>query len=151
MLKFLESGPNWSRYGTRDLSKSEGDNWIKEEVFAALLGFFFSLSHDGIKETFYYNDISSDDGVTDLGHETHKSGKDIDIRYPGCTNGSSQTWVNAKNHLGSEIKLDEIMTKIYSIATNWNFINNYHYKKPFANTKGKSTSVHQDHFHIGYK
>lgn len=151
LLKFPENGINWGRYGTRDKSLSDGDNWINPDAFASLLGFFYSVHNEVTKTTLYYNDISSDDGVTNLGHKTHKTGKDVDIRYPGSSNArGQQLWTAARKALGSEAKLDEIMTDIYKLAVKWNFINNYHYKA-FSNTKNAAYSVHQNHFHIGYK
>ncbi|MEL0645247.1 hypothetical protein V6251_12705 [Olleya sp. Ti.3.14] len=150
LLKFPDSGLNWGRYGTRDNNISDGDNWINEEAFSALLGFFYSVNKEVTTRTLYYNDISSDDGVTDLGHSTHKTGKDIDIRYPGCTNAAGQQlWTYARDVLGSESKLDEVMTKIFALAVEWDFTNNYSYKA-FTNTKNAAYSVHQNHFHIGF-
>ena len=151
-LKFPESGPNWARYGTRDIDKTDGDNWITEKAFAALLGFFYSVAENGISEMLYYNDISAEDGSTNLGHSTHRTGKDIDIRYPGCSGApGKQMWTKARDYWGSELKFDEIMKIIYSIAKDWNFVNNYHYKAPFTNTKGRATAIHQDHFHLGFQ
>lgn len=149
-FNFPESGVNWGRYGTRDSGKSiGGDNWAKEECVAALLGFFYSVKESGLTETLYYNDISSHDGTTNLGHETHKTGKDIDIRYPGCTNSDGeQLWTVAKQYWGSEKKLDEIMQKIYKIAVEWNFVKNYQYKTV---TNASYAGKHANHFHIGLK
>lgn len=151
LLKFPESGINWGRYGTRDSNLSDGDNWINAEAFSALLGFFYSVNNEVTQTTLYYNDISSDDGVTDLGHSTHKTGKDVDIRYPGSTNApGQQLWTVARDALGGETELDEVMTDIYALAVEWDFINNYHYKA-FTNTKNAAYTVHQNHFHIGFK
>ena len=150
LLKFPENGINWNRYGTRDSGKTAGDNWISEKTFAALLGFFYNLNYkySGIG-TLYYNDISADDGITNLGHSTHKKGTDVDIRYPGCTNASGeQLWTVAKKYWGSESKLDEVMQNIYSIAVKWDFEKNYQYKT----VKNASYSNgHDNHFHIGHK
>ncbi|MBD3907304.1 DUF4280 domain-containing protein [Chryseobacterium sp. C-2] len=149
-FNFPESGINWGRYGTRDASKSiGGDNWANEECVAALLGFFYSVKESGLTETLYYNDISSHDGKTNLGHSTHKTGKDVDIRYPGCTNAAGeQLWTVAKNYWGSETKLDEIMQKIYKIAIEWDFVNNYQYKTV---VNASRAGGHENHFHIGLK
>lgn len=150
-VKFPETGPNWGRYGTRDAGKTDGDNWATSGMYAAVLAFFYSLKDAGINETLYYNDISAFDGVTNLGHETHRTGKDIDIRYPGCTNKSgSQYWTVSRDHYGSQKKMDEKMGIIYSLAVKLDMTNNYHHKT-FPNTRNKAFSVHQDHFHLGLK
>ena len=44
LLPLPETGPNWGRYGARDKG---GDNWSNEKVYAALLGFFYSLPYNG--------------------------------------------------------------------------------------------------------
>lgn len=150
-VKIPETGPNWGRYGTRDADKTDGDNWATPAMYAAVLAFFYSLKDIGIKETLYYNDLSAFDGVTNLGHETHKTGKDIDIRYPGCTNkAGSQYWTVSRDYYGSQKIMDEKMTLIYSLAVKLNMTNNYHYKT-FPNTRNKAFSVHKDHFHLGLK
>lgn len=150
-VKFPETGPNWARYGTRDSNLTDGDNWATSDMYAAVLAFFYSLKAIGITETLYYNDLSAFDGVTNLGHETHKTGKDIDIRYPGCTNkAGSQYWTVSRDYYGSQKIMDEKMTLIYSLAVKLNMTNNYHYKT-FPNTRNKAFSVHKDHFHLGLK
>ena len=91
-----------------------------------MLGFFFGIKEAGLNETLYYNDISANNGVKNLGHSTHKTGKDIDIRYPGSTNASGeQLWTVAKTYWGSEAKLILKMGEIYDEAKKWNFTKNY--------------------------
>ncbi|WP_159295181.1 hypothetical protein [Tenacibaculum maritimum] len=45
------------------------------------------------------------------------------------------------------------MEDILSISIDWGFMKkyNYAYKKDIKHTSGKAISVHQDHYHIGFK
>jgi len=147
-LPFPNTGSNWDRFGSRDKG---GDNWIDEEVCAALLGFFYSLSDNNYNGTLYFNDISANDG-RNIGHKGHKIGNDIDIRYPGSTNKKGEVlWSDAKKSYSSEAKFIEELENILSVAVKWGFNKNYAYKKDIKNTTGKATAVHQNHFHLGLR
>ncbi|WBV55736.1 PAAR-like protein [Chryseobacterium daecheongense] len=148
LLPFPETGPNWGRFGTRDRG---GDNWVAEDVCAALLGFFYSLPKNNFSETLYFNDISANDG-RNIGHSGHnEAGNDIDIRYPGSSNGGQTLWSDAKEAYKTEEKFIEVLENILLVGTKWGFNKNYAYKKDIKHTTGKATSVHQDHFHLGLR
>ncbi|SFI50138.1 hypothetical protein [Halpernia frigidisoli] len=149
LLPFPETGTNWGRFGTRDKG---GDNWINEKICAALLGFFYSLpNYNGYSKTLYFNDISASDG-RNIGHAGHDlAGKDVDIRYPGSTSGGQTFWRDAMKAYKSEADIVIELENIISIGVKWKFTKNYAYKKGIKNTTGKATSVHQDHFHLGYR
>lgn len=148
LLPFPETGPNWGRFGTRDKG---GDNWIEEEVCAALLGFFYSLPKNNFSETLYFNDISANDG-RNIGHSGHNiAGNDIDIRYPGSDNGGQTLWSDAMKAYKTEEKFVEVLENILSTGVKWGFNKNYAYKKDIKHTTGKATSIHQDHFHLGLR
>ncbi len=148
LLPFPETGINWGRFGPRDKG---GDNWVNEKVCAALLGFFFSLPKNGYSEALYFNDISANDG-RDIGHKGHNiAGNDIDIRYPGSSNAGRTLWSDAMNKYKTEEEFMKVLENIISVGVKWGFNKNYAYKKDIKNTTGKSTSVHQDHFHLGLR
>ena len=148
LLPFPETGPNWGRFGTRDRG---GDNWVNEKVCAALLGFFFSLPKNGYSKMLYFNDISANDG-RNIGHAGHQlAGNDVDIRYPGSSNGGQTFWRDAMKAYKNEAEFVAELEKIISIGVKWKFIKNYAYKTGIKNTTGKAMSVHQDHFHLGYR
>jgi len=148
LLPFPQSGPNWGRFGTRDKG---GDNWINHKVCAALLGFFYSLPKNGFKETLYFNDISANDG-RNIGHAGHNlAGNDIDIRYPGSSDGGQTFWKDAMKVYDTEEKFVSVLENIISIGVSWGFNKNYAYKTGIKNTTGIATSVHQDHFHLGLR
>ena len=148
LLPFPETGPNWGRFGTRDRG---GDNWVNEKVCAALLGFFYSLPLNGYSKTLYFNDISANDG-RDIGHSGHNlAGNDVDIRYPGSTNGSQTLWKDAMKAYKNEEAFVKDLENILAVAGKWKFIKNYAYKVGIKNTTGKATNIHKDHFHIGYR
>lgn len=148
LIPFPESGPNWGRFGTRDKG---GDNWINEKVCAALLGFFYSLPKNGYSKSLYFNDISADDG-RNIGHSGHNlNGNDVDIRYPGSTNGGRTYWYDAMKNYVNENAFIADLENIIAVGVKWNFIKNYAYKKEIKNTTGKALSVHQDHFHLGLR
>lgn len=148
LLPFPETGPNWGRFGTRDKG---GDNWVNEKVCAALLGFFYSLPLNKYSKALYFNDISANDG-RNIGHAGHNiAGNDVDIRYPGSTNGAQTLWRDAMKTYKNEEAFIKDLENILDVAIKWKFIKNYAYKKGIKNTTGKATGVHQDHFHIGYR
>ncbi|MCD0457281.1 hypothetical protein LPB85_17705 [Chryseobacterium sp. LC2016-27] len=148
LLPFPESGSNWGRFGTRDKG---GDNWVNEKVCAALLGFFYSLPKNGYGKTLYFNDISANDG-RNIGHAGHQlAGNDVDIRYPGSSNGGQTFWRDAMKAYKDEVEFVTELENIISVGVKWKFIKNYAYKKGIRNTTGKATGVHQDHFHLGYR
>lgn len=148
LLPFPETGINWDRFGTRDKG---GDNWINEKVCAALLGFFYSLPKNGYTDKLYFNDISANNG-RNIGHEGHNiAGNDIDIRYPGSSNGDKTIWQKAMKVYGTEAKFIKVLENILSVGIRWGFNKNYAYKKTIKHTTGVATSVHQDHFHIGLR
>lgn len=148
LLPFPETGPNWGRFGTRDKG---GDNWVNEKVCAALLGFFYSLPLNKYSKSLYFNDISANDG-RNIGHAGHNiAGNDVDIRYPGSTNGAQTLWKDAMKTYKNEEAFIKDLENILDVAVKWKFIKNYAYKKGIKNTTGKATGVHQDHFHIGYR
>ncbi|WP_433628271.1 glycoside hydrolase family 19 protein [Chryseobacterium cucumeris] len=148
LLPFPETGPNWGRFGTRDKG---GDNWVNEKVCAALLGFFYSLPLNKYSKALYFNDISAYDG-RNIGHAGHNiAGNDVDIRYPGSTNGAQTLWKDAMKTYKNEEAFIKDLENILDVAVKWKFIKNYAYKKGIKNTTGKATGVHQDHFHIGYR
>ncbi|KAF9658731.1 hypothetical protein ABHQ57_14285 [Tenacibaculum sp. ZH5_bin.1] len=150
LLDFPKEGDNWGRYGSRDKG---GDNWINEEAAAGFFGFLYTLKNKGIKEKVYYNDISAND-KRNIGHKTHRTGHDIDIRYPGADNSpGGKLWAVSKKYYKTEEKFVEALEEILSISIDWGFMKkyNYAYKKDIKHTKGKAISVHQDHYHIGFK
>ena len=148
LLPFPETGPNWGRFGSRDKG---GDNWVNEIVCAALLGFFYSLPKNGYSKTLYFNDISANDG-RNIGHAGHQlAGNDVDIRYPGSTNGAQTLWRDAMKVFASEAAFIIELEKIIAVGVKWKFTKNYAYKAGIKNTTGKATGVHQDHFHLGYR
>ncbi|GHT43631.1 hypothetical protein AGMMS49965_17780 [Bacteroidia bacterium] len=147
-LPFPNHGDNWGRFGTRDAG---GDNWIAENVCAALLGFFHSLPFNNFDGTLYYNDINAHDG-RDIGHKGHRNGNDIDIRYPGSTDQVGEVlWGKAKEAYADEDRFVIVLENILRIASNWGFNTNYAYKVGIKNTKDAAVAVHQNHFHIGYR
>jgi hypothetical protein len=147
-LSFPFSGPNWSRFGPRD---SGGDNYASETAAAAAFGFFYALPGTGFKDVLYYNDISAFD-KRNIGHKTHKTGLDFDIRYPGVGNSPGRKlWQASRDAYGSEQAFVTDLEKILKVADEWGFKNNYAYKSDIQYTKGTATDVHQDHFHIGYQ
>ena len=150
LLDFPKTGDNWGRYGSRDKG---GDNWVNEEAAAGFLGFLHVLKKEEIKEKVYFNDISAHD-KRNIGHKTHKTGHDIDIRYPGCDNTVGQKlWSISKDYYETEDKFITALEKILKISIDWGFQKkyNYAYKTGIKHTSGKATSVHQDHYHIGFK
>ena len=148
LLPFPESGPNWGRFGNRDKG---GDNWVNEKVCAALLGFFYSLPQNGYRKTLYFNDISANDG-RNIGHSGHQlAGNDVDIRYPGSSNGGQTFWRDAMKSYKDEAAFVTELENVLSVGVKWKFIKNYAYKKGIKNTIGKAMNVHQDHFHLGYR
>lgn len=147
LLSFPQNGKNWGRFGTRDKG---GDNWIDEKVCAALLGFFHSLPLNGFDGTLYFNDISANDG-RDIGHSGHRIGNDIDLRYPGSSNGPSTLWSTAMKKYKNETEFLKVFENILDVASKWKFNKNYAYKKGIKNTTGKATDIHQDHFHLGLR
>lgn len=150
LLPFPETGDNWGRFGTRE---SGGDNWINEEACAGFLGFLYTLKKEMPEYTVYYNDISAND-KRNIGHKTHRTGRDIDIRYPGVDNSiGKKLWSASKNYYGSEEDFLEVLENILKIAVDWGFLKeyNYAYKKGVKYTNGGATAVHQDHYHIGFK
>lgn len=114
------------------------------------MGFYYDLNKTYADiGVLYYNDISADDGITNLGHASHKTGKDIDMRYPGCTNGDGeQLWTVAREYWGNEEKLVTIMNKIYDLAKEWDFTNNYQWKTLAG--RASYSSNHNNHFHLGH-
>jgi len=148
LLPFPESGDNWGRFGTRDKG---GDNWVNEKVCGALLGFFYSLPYNSYNAKLYFNDISANDG-RNIGHAGHNiSGNDVDIRYPGSTNGGQTLWRDAMKTYGTEEKFVVVLENILSVGLKWGFNKNYAYKNTIKHTTGKATAVHQDHFHLGLR
>ncbi|MFL0108029.1 hypothetical protein [Tenacibaculum maritimum] len=150
LLDFPKKGDNWDRYGSRDKG---GDNWIDEAAAAGFFGFLHTLKKNGINEKVYYNDISAND-KRNIGHKTHKTGHDIDIRYPGADNSVGQKlWSISKDYYKTEEKFVKVLEDILSISIDWGFMKkyNYAYKKDIKHTSGKAISVHQDHYHIGFK
>lgn len=147
LVQFPETGPNWGRFGIRDKG---GDNWIDEYVCGALLGFFYSLESSVYSGKLYYNDISANDS-RNIGHQGHRKGNDIDIRYPGSTNGSQTFWYDAKKAFKDEVEFQNVLENILLVATYWGFNTNYAYKEGIKYTKGTATKVHQDHFHLGLR
>ncbi len=135
--------PHWGRYSIRDKG---GDNWASPHTCAALLGFFYSLPLNGYTEVLYYNDISCMYGSNS--HNTHKTGDDIDIRYPGSKNGGQEIWTDVvkKHYDGDEAKFIKVFENILSIALKWCFTNNFADKS----VKGaKRLDNHEHHFHLG--
>ena len=135
--------PQWGRYSIRD---NGGDNWASPNTCAALLGFFYSLPLNGYAGVLYYNDISCMYGSSS--HNTHKTGDDIDIRYPGSKDGGQELWKNVVNKYydGDETKFIKVFENVLSVAIKWCFINNFADKS----VKGaKQLDNHEHHFHLG--
>lgn len=152
-LPFFTSGPNWGRYGERDkkLNTQGKDNYGTPEMAARLLGFFYSLPLEGINEMYYYNDISAHNNVN-LGHHTHNTGEDVDIRYPGSGNADGEVlWSQAMNKAfgGSETAFVAYMKRIFAVAGKWGFTYNFAYKGGIGNSS--YAEDHVNHFHIGLK
>ncbi|MDR6370508.1 putative chitinase [Chryseobacterium bernardetii] len=119
LLPFPETGPNWGRFGTRDKG---GDNWVNEKVCAALLGFFYSLPLNKYSKALYFNDISASDG-RNIGHAGHYiAGNDVDIRYPGSTNGAQTLWNDAMKTYKNEEAFIKDLENILDVAVKWKFI-----------------------------
>jgi len=148
LVPFPETGPNWGRFGSRD---GGDDNYIAPEIAAPLFGFFYSLPQNGYKDKLYFNDISASN-KRNLGHIGHINGNDIDIRYPGSTDRpGSVLWNEAKEVYGSEREFLKVLENILRIAGVWGFKKNYGYKIGIKNTTGASTTVHKNHFHLGFR
>ncbi|MCK9449977.1 MAG: RHS repeat-associated core domain-containing protein [Bacteroidales bacterium] len=155
LVPFPESGPNWGRYGSRDAG---GDNWASPETAGAFFGLLYDWAKDPLTDMVYFDDISGDKGQ-DIGHTTHRTGNDIDIRYFGAGNGPnvngssvncSTCWNTISNR--SEYSGDLLYFSTYNFlrtADKWGFNQNYAYPKGFPYTKDKSHYVHRHHLHIG--
>lgn len=146
LLDFPYIGPNWNRFGDRDAG---GDNFASEESAGAALGFFYSLPKIGFNEILTFNDISAFD-KRDIGHDTHATGCDFDIRYPGCPAGG-RYWYESVPTYGSEEAFVTVLESVLKVASEWKFENNYAYKYGIAHTRNTAFDVHDNHFHIGYK
>lgn len=135
--------PQWGRYSVRDKG---GDNWASPHTCAALLGFFYSLPLNGFTGTLYYNDISCMYGSNS--HNTHKTGDDIDIRYPGSKDGGQELWIDVvkKYYDGDETKFIKVFENVLNVAIKWCFINNFADKTVNG---AKRLDNHEHHFHLG--
>ncbi|WP_407264127.1 hypothetical protein [Tenacibaculum maritimum] len=62
-------------------------------------------------------------------------------------------WSISKDYYKTEEKFVKVLEDILSISIDWGFMKkyNYAYKKDIKHTSGKAISVHQDHYHIGFK
>jgi len=148
--------PKWGRFGQGNM---ESDNWISPKTCASLLGFFYSLQLQKDKGSYkgflYYNDITvynPRDPTQKDGHEGHKLGEDIDIRYPGSNTGgdSEKTWneIVDKYYNGDEKSFILVLQQIINVARKWNFKNNFVHKPKRVIGAG-SREYHEDHFHLG--
>jgi RHS repeat-associated protein len=155
LVPFPESGSNWGRYGGRDAG---GDNWVSPETAGKFLGLLYDWAKDPLTEMVYFDDISGNRGQ-DIGHTTHRTGDDIDIRYFGAGTGSNRnsnsidcstcwnTISNRGGHAG-----DVLYYSTYNFlrsADKWGFNQNYAYPKGFPFTKDRAHTVHRHHLHIG--
>jgi len=81
LIQFQEEGSNRSRYGFRDQG---GDNLINPETAGAFFGLLYRWSETTWgNNKVLFDDISGYKGQ-DIGHITHRTGDDIDIRYFGA-------------------------------------------------------------------
>ncbi len=156
LVPFPESGENWGRYGSRDAG---GDNWVSPKTAGAFFGLLADWKDDPLTSEVYFDDISPRDGKTYIGHATHRTGDDIDIRYFGAgdgpnTNGGSadcSTCWNTISGQGSNAS-DVLYYSTYnflSIADKWGFNQNYAYPSGFSFTEDKAHFIHRHHLHIG--
>jgi RHS repeat-associated protein len=156
-LQFPEKGDNWGRYGSRDAG---GDNWVSKEGAAAFFGLLYDLAESPgplTGEKILFDDISGKGGK-DIGHKSHRTGDDIDLRYPGAGDGPN---INGSTNW-STIEARQSGTKISGLityqtdyllrkASDWGFKNNYVFPQNFPNTKNSAHHIHRHHIHIGLK
>jgi RHS repeat-associated protein len=155
LVPFPEIGTNWGRYGSRDAG---GDNWASPETAAAFFGLLYDWAKDPLTDMVYFDDISGKIGQ-DIGHSTHRTGDDIDIRYFGSGQGAnlnsssvdcSTCWNTISNRGGHSG--DVLYYSTYNFlrtADKWGFNQNYAYPKGFEYTKDKAHFIHRHHLHIG--
>lgn len=143
LMPFPESGPNWGRYGHRD---SGGDNFVSETTCGCLLGLFYSLPLNGHDEKYFYDDITI--YTIDNTHSGHKSGNDIDVRYPNGTDQPVRFWDDTIQQCfnGNKAKFIAHLESFVRIARKWCFVNNFTHEEVSGTTALKS---HQHHIHLG--
>jgi len=154
-VSFPEDGPNWGRYGSRDKG---GDNWASPATAAAFFGLLYSWSSDPLSSDVYFDDISGFMGQN-IGHTTHRTGDDIDIRYFGAGSGTninsasidcSTCWNTISKR--SQADYDLLFYSTYNflrLATEWGFETNYVYPQGFPFTRDRAHNTHRHHIHIG--
>lgn len=145
LMPFPESGPNWGRYGARDKG---GDNFVSETTCACLLGLFYSLPLNGHDEKYFYDDITI--YSIDNTHRGHRSGNDIDVRYPNGTQQPVRFWGETIQQCfnGNKAKFIAHLESFVKIARKWCFVNNFTHEEVAGTTKAKS---HEHHIHLGNK
>jgi RHS repeat-associated protein len=151
LVQFPEEGPNWGRFGTRD---DGGDNWASPEFAGKLFGLFYDYAQMPLTTKLYYNDISAGD-LRNIGHTLHRTGEDIDIRYPGSTNSDSDRWLRGDNCNVCWPTLDSNLTRyrtynLLAKANRWGFNRNYAYFNQTPFTINRARDIHVDHLHLGF-
>ena len=150
-VSFPQTGDNWGRYGFRDAG---GDNWASPETAGAFLRLLHDYGRDFPNDRIYYDDISASDG-RDIGHTTHRTGDDIDVRYLGAGNGPNAgndancttCWNTLRAAQGFPFRATNV--NFVQRAGRWGFNANYAYPQNFPNTRNRAHYVHRHHLHIG--
>ncbi|MCY0978706.1 hypothetical protein PGH12_10535 [Chryseobacterium wangxinyae] len=86
-------------------------------------------------------------GIMKIDYSISEKKIKIDMEY----DGGQTFWRDAMKAYKNEVAFVTELENIISIGIKWKFIKNYTYKKGIKNTTGKALSVHQDHFHLGYR
>ena len=154
LVPFPESGDNWGRYGNRDAG---GDNWASPETAGAFFGLLYDWSKSSFGDKVLFDDISGNKGQ-DIGHTTHRSGDDIDIRYFGAGSGPNlnsrnadcSTCWNSVSKINPTLK--QSTNSFLNTAGKWGFNQNYAYPRGLNNVKNGSDKlhfIHRHHLHLG--
>ena len=109
-----------------------GDDWVTPATGAA---FNFAVKASGV--TVVVNDASAYDGVTNLGHKTHKGGTSIDLKYVTADG------MGCSNYKSAPIALNNLFLQ---------FIHNAGFSRSISggilNTTKHDQKIHSDHLHI---
>ncbi|MFW6327938.1 MAG: RHS repeat domain-containing protein [Bacteroidota bacterium] len=154
-VPFPQEGENWGRYGKRD---SGGDNWASPETTGAFLGLLYDWKSSEYGENkVLFDDISGYKGQ-DIGHSSHRTGDDIDIRYFGAgagpnlnsnTEECSTCWSTLSK---ANSQLFNVTNSFLQKANDWGFNKNFAYPKGLSNTINGNSNlhfIHRHHLHIG--
>ena len=124
--------------GGKSMEAQHGDDWTSPSIAAA---FNYAVNQTGV--TVVVNDVSAYDGVTNLGHKSHRNGMCIDFRYI------------TENGLGSSV----YSTLTYNQCTlNNTFLDALHtagFRSIAGGSKISSTlvdaKIHNNHIHVDRK